>query len=66
MEFLLQLQQPEEGGFPTQIDKPDAAQDVLCSSQAGNACLFTGHIAEARNVAHFLRVLWDAQPLPRA
>ncbi len=64
MEFLLQLQHPEIGGFRMQRDKEDAPQDLLCSSQAGNACLYTGHIAEAKNVGRFLRTMWEAQPHP--
>jgi hypothetical protein len=64
MEFLPRLQHPETGGFRMQRDKEDAPQDLLCSSQAGNACLFTGHIAEAKNVGLFLRTVWEAQPYP--
>ena len=64
MDFLLLLQHAEDGGFRVQRDREDAAQDVLCSSQAGNACLFTGHVAEAKNVGRFLRTVWDAQPHP--
>jgi hypothetical protein len=64
MDFLLLLQHAEDGGFRVQRDREDAAQDVLCSAQAGNACLFTGHIAEAKNVGKFLRTVWDAQPDP--
>jgi len=64
MEFLLGLQHPETGGFRMQRDKLDAPQDLLCSSQAGNACLFTGHIAQAKSVGRFLRTVWQAQPSP--
>ncbi len=64
MEFLLLLQHPEDGGFRTQRDKEEAPQDVLCSSQSGNACLFSGRVHEARNVGGFLRMVWDAQPDP--
>ncbi len=64
MDFLLLLQHAEDGGFRVQRDREDAAQDLLCSSQAGNACLFTGHVAEAKNVGRFLRTVWDAQPNP--
>jgi len=63
MEFLFLLQH-DTGGFRIQRDNEDAPQDVLNSSQAGNACLFTGHIAEAKNVGRFLRTVWDAQPHP--
>jgi hypothetical protein len=64
MEFLLLLQHAEDGGFRVQRDREDAAQDLLNSSQAGNACLFTGHLPEARNVGRFLRTVWQAQPSP--
>ena len=64
MEFLLLLQHAEDGGFRVQRDREDAAQDVLCSAQGGNACLFTGHVAQAKNVGKFLRTVWDAQPDP--
>ncbi len=64
MDFLLLLQHAEDGGFRVQRDREDAPQDVLCSSQGGNACLFTGRIAEAKNVGRFLRTVWEAQPDP--
>ncbi|MDP9235809.1 MAG: hypothetical protein M3P30_00170 [Chloroflexota bacterium] len=64
MEFLLGLQDAATGGFRMQRDKVDAPQDLLCSSQAGNACLFTGHIAQAKDVGRFLRTVWEAQPYP--
>ena len=64
MEFLLLLHHAEDGGFRTRRDDEESAQDLLCSSQAGNACLFTGHLSEAKNVARFLRTVWDAQPHP--
>ncbi len=63
MEFLFLLQH-DTGGFRIQRDNEDAPQDVLNSAQAGNACLFTGHTAEAKNVGRFLRTVWDAQPHP--
>ena len=63
MEFLFLLQH-DTGGFRIQRDNEDAPQDVLNSAQAGNACLFTGHAAEAKNVGRFLRTVWDAQPHP--
>jgi hypothetical protein len=63
-EFLLLLQNAEEGGFRTQRDNEESPQDVQCTAQAGNALLMTGHIAEARNAARFLRTLWEAQPDP--
>lgn len=64
MRFLLSLQHPETGGFRMQRDKEDSPQDLLCSSQAGNACLLTGHLDEAKRVGAFLRTVWDAQPHP--
>ncbi len=64
MEFLLLLQHAEDGGFRIKRDDESAPQDVLCSSQGGNACLFTGRLAEAKNVGRFLRTVWDAQPNP--
>jgi hypothetical protein len=64
MAFLPRLQHVGTGGFRMQLDKEDAPQDLLCSSQAGNACLFTGHLAEAKEVGRFLRTVWEAQPDP--
>ncbi|HYM16361.1 MAG TPA: hypothetical protein VEZ14_12460 [Dehalococcoidia bacterium] len=64
MEFLLTLQSNEFGGFRIQRDKPDSPQDLLCSAQAGNACLSTGHLPRAKEVGRFLRAVWDAQPHP--
>ncbi len=64
MEFLLLLQHAEDGGFRMQRDNEEAPQDLLCSSQGGNACLFTGHLAQAKNVGRFLRTVWGAQPHP--
>ena len=64
MEFLLMLQHPETGGFRIQRDNEEAPQDLLNSAQAGNACLFTGRVAEAKNVGKFLRTMWEAQPDP--
>jgi hypothetical protein len=64
MEFLPLLQHREDGGFRIKRDDESAPQDVLCSAQGGNACLFTGHIAEAREVGRFLRTIWEAQPHP--
>lgn len=64
MEFLLLLQHAEDGGFRIKRDDETAPQDVLCSAQGGNACLFTGHLAEAKNVGRFLRTVWEAQPHP--
>jgi hypothetical protein len=64
MEFLRLLQHEEVGGFRIKRDDESAPQDILCSSQGGNACLFTGHLREAREVGRFLRTLWEAQPYP--
>ena len=64
MDFLLLLQHAEDGGFRVQRDREDAAQDVLNSSQGGNACLLTGHLREAKSVGRFLRTVSDAQPDP--
>ena len=63
MEFLMLLHH-ETGGFRIQRDNEDAPQDLLNSSQAGNACLFTGHLQEAKSVGKFLRTVWEAQPNP--
>jgi len=63
-EFLLLLQHAEDGGFRTARDNEEAPQDIQCSTQAGNALLMTGHIAECKNVARFMRTLWEAQPEP--
>jgi len=65
MEFLFLLQHAEDGGFRVQRDREDAPQDLLCSAQAGNACLLTGHLAQAKNVGRFLRTVWEAQPHPK-
>jgi hypothetical protein len=62
MPFLLRLQHPESGGFRMQRDRLDAVQDVLNASQAGNACLLTGHLDPALRAGAFLRAVWDAQP----
>jgi len=64
MEFLRLLQHAEDGGFRMQRDNEEAPQDLLCTSQAGNACLITGHLADAKNAARFLRTAWHAQPFP--
>ncbi len=64
MKFLLGLQHPETGGFRMQRDKEDAPQDLLCSAQAGNACLYTGQLTQAKEVGRFLRTVWEAQPHP--
>jgi hypothetical protein len=64
MDFLLLLQHAEDGGFRVLRDNEAAPQDVLCSSQGGNACLLTGRLAEAKNVGRFLRTVWEAQPDP--
>jgi hypothetical protein len=63
MEFLLLLHH-ETGGFRVERDNEDAVQDVLNSCQAGNACLITGHLAEAKSVGRFLRTIYEAQPDP--
>jgi hypothetical protein len=63
IEFLLGLQR-DTGGVSMQRDNPDAVQDVLNSAQSGNACLATGHLAEARAVGRFLRMVMEAQPYP--
>lgn len=63
MEFLALLHH-ETGGFRIQRDNEDAPQDLLNSSQAGNACLFTGRLQEAKSVGRFLRTVYEAQPYP--
>lgn len=63
MEFLLLLHH-ETGGFRVERDNEDAVQDILNSCQAGNACLATGHIAEAKSVGRFMRTMYEAQPDP--
>jgi len=62
--FLLALQDTSTGGFKMQPAREDSIQDVLNSAQAGNACLFAGHLDAAQRVAGFLRMMWDAQPAP--
>ena len=62
--FLLTLQSREDGGFRIQRDRLDAPRDLLCSAQAGNACLFTGRLQEAKSVGRFLRTVYEAQPYP--
>jgi len=63
MEFLLLLHH-ESGGFRVERDNEDAVQDVLNTAQAGNACLASGHMAEAKSVGRFLRTVYEAQPDP--
>src|SRR3990172_1264137 len=63
MEFLLLLHH-ETGGFRVERDNEDAVQDVLNTAQGGNACLTTGHVAEAKGVGRFLRTVYEAQPDP--
>ena len=64
-EFLMKLQHPETGGFQTQLEKPDSAQDVMSACQAGNAAIYTGHLDVARGVARFLATVWEDQPDPK-
>ncbi len=65
-DFLVTLQDPNSGGFRARIDvEPEKApQDVLSSSQAGLACLFTGRLGNARACGGFLRRVMEAQPEP--
>ncbi len=63
IEFLFLLQH-ETGGFRIKRDDEDAPQDILNSAQAGNACLVTGHLQQAKAVGRFLRTVWEAQPHP--
>ncbi len=63
IEFLMLLHH-ETGGFRIERDNEDAVQDILNTSQAGNACLATGHVAEAKSVGRFLRTVYEAQPDP--
>lgn len=62
--FLATLQDAETGGFRMQRDRPDAIQDVLNASQAGNALLLAGRTDDALRVGRFLRTVWEAQPRP--
>ena len=64
MAHLLGLQDPQTGGFRMQPGRDDSIQDVLNASQSGNACLLTGNLDAALNVAAFLRMVWAAQPRP--
>jgi hypothetical protein len=63
MEFLMLLHH-ETGGFRIERDNEDAVQDILNTCQAGNACLTTGHLADAKSVGRFLRTVYEAQPDP--
>ncbi len=63
MEFL-RLLHHETGGFRIERDNEDAVQDILNTAQSGNACLATGHLAEAKSVGRFLRTIYEAQPDP--
>ena len=65
-DFLITLHDPASGGFRARIDvEPEKApQDLMCASQAGLACLFTGRLGIARAAGGFLRRLMDAQPQP--
>ena len=65
-DFIVTLQDPSTGGFRARIDVEveKSPQDVLSSSQAGLAGLFTGRLGNARACAGFLRSVMDAQPEP--
>lgn len=67
-DFLVTIQDPEGGGFRARLDvaPEEAPRDVLSSSQAGLACLFTGRMGNARFAANFLRTLIDDQPQPES
>ena len=64
MRFLATLQHEETGGFRSQLEKPESAQDVMCASQAGMAALYTGRLEVAHGVARFLQRVWAEQPEP--
>jgi len=65
-EFLVTMQHPQSGGFLT--GGPDATlnslTDMMSTSLAGLACLYTGHLEQALAVGGFLRHVWDSQPSP--
>ena len=65
-DFLVTIQDTNSGGFRARLDVPpeDAPQDVMSTSQAGMACLFTGRLGNARFAAHFLQSVMEAQPEP--
>ena len=65
MPALLRWQDPKSGAFGN--DRlPDGSMsddmDIPFACGAGFACLQTGHLDEARQVAQFLQVIFDAQP----
>jgi len=66
--FLIEkLQDPENGGFFKDLEHTDreGEEEAYTTSQAGLACLITGHLAEAEKVGAFLEMLWRAQPDPQ-
>lgn len=66
VDFISTLQDEATGGFRTQLDRPESAQDVMSACQSGNAALYTGRLDVARNVARFLQAVWQAQPEPES
>jgi hypothetical protein len=66
IDFLLSMQHPQFGGFLTQ--GPDAhlsgEQDLMSTSMAGLACLYTGRLPEAIAVGDHLVRVWQKQPVP--
>ena len=64
IDFLATLQHAGTGGFRSQLDKPEGVQDIMSTSQAGMAALYTGRLDLAEGVARFLRRVSDEQPDP--
>lgn len=64
MRFLLGFQDRDSGGFFNRKEEmgPGGEEDIWCSSQAGLTCLLTGHLEQARKVAHFLETVYKLQP----
>jgi Prenyltransferase and squalene oxidase repeat len=66
VDFLLTMQHPQCGGFLA--EGPDAhlsgEQDLMSTSVAGLACLYTGRVAEATAVGDHLVRVWGKQPVP--
>lgn len=61
------LQDPQNGGFfkdPVHTG-PHGEEEVYTTSQAGLACLITGHLGAAEKVGAFLEMVWKAQPDPQ-
>jgi hypothetical protein len=66
VDFLLNRQDPEQGGFYSRIDIPKDRNisETASTSVAGVACLAAGRVDAARRVAEFLKNIVNMQPTP--